>query len=433
MGLRPFQIVLLGVFASLAVFALIFFMLYQGSITTEERKYGDSVEIWGTLDSTIVRAVLAEIGQDDKAFEVVKYTQKDARTFDLDFINAVAEGRSPDLIVLPSDSIVTHREKLLAISYDTLSARTFRDRYIDGAEVFLFTDGIYGIPFAVDPLMMYWNRDLFGGAGLAVPPASWSALQTTVVPALTRVNEDFSIARSAVSFGEYTNVTNAKAILSLLFLQSGSSIVSESDRRYSITLKSAEGQALSPADAALSFYTRFASPSAAEYSWSRSLSNDKLLFSSGNLGLYFGFGSEYGDIEGRNPNLNFDIAAVPQDTDATVKRDFGKVYAFAIPRASDNTSGAFAVAEVLAGSQASDLLTTGLGLAPVLRNLIAAGAADPYRQSLFSAALITRGWLDPNPRESENIFKLMIEDVTSGRSRVAESVDDAIGRLELLF
>jgi len=431
-NIRPFQIILLGSFGALAILSLIFFMVYGGSSSDKENPYGDGVVIWGTLDEASFDRVFAEVVKDNKNFQTVQYIEKDARTFDFEFVNAIAEGRSPDLIVLPSDSIVRHREKLLAISYDTLPARTFRDRYVDGAEIFLFTDGVYGVPFGVDPLVMYWNRDMFSGNGLASPPTTWAQLQDTVVPALTRTTGSFDITQSAVAFGEYANIRNVKGILSLLFLQSGTDIVSEDNRRYVITLRQ-EGGGLLPADTALSFYTRFALPSAPQYSWNRSLPQDRSQFISGKLGLYFGFGSEYQQIESSNPNLNFDIAEVPQDASATIKRNFGKFYAFAIPRASGNIAGAYAVAESLASANASAMLTEQLGLSPVLRNAIMSGATDPYRQTLFSAALISRAWLDPNPEESLNVFKLMVEDVTSGRSRVSEAVNDAVGRLKLLF
>ena len=433
MNIRPFQIILLGTFGALAVLSLIFFMVYQGSPGGDEKTYGDGVLICGTLDQGSFSRVFAEISSDDKDFQSVRYVQKDARTFDFEFVNAIAEGRAPDLIVLPSDSLVTHREKLLAISYDTLSARTFRDRYVDGAEIFLFTDGVYGVPFAVDPLVMYWNRDIFSSSGLATPPRTWAELQDTVVPVVTKTAGAFNLTQSAVAFGEYANIRNAKSILSLLFLQSGTSIVSESDRRYTITLGQSGGSSLKPADAALSFYTRFALPSAAQYSWSRSLPEDRLQFTSGKLGLYFGLGSEYRVIESGNPNLNFDVAEVPQDANATVRRAFGDFYAFAIPRASSNVQGAYAVAETLAAPGSSTRLSEELGLSPVHRSAISEGAVNPYRQTLFSSALIARAWLDPNPSESENVFQLMIEDVTSGRRRISESVLDAVGRLELLF
>lgn len=433
MNIRPFQIVLLGVFAVFALVGIMFFAMFQGSSKDNINVYGEGVEIWGTLDSSTFNQVLADISKDDKQFQVVQYTQMDARNFDNQLLNAVAEGRSPDLILISNEDLVTYRDKLLSISYDTYSKRTFQDTYVDGAEIFLFDDGIYGLPIAVDPLMMYWNRDIFSNNGLANPPKTWEDLVNTTVPSISKVTSDFDVVRSAIAFGEYANIMNAKSILALLFIQSGSSIVTESNRNYTITLKQGKENTLPPGDAALSFYTKFASPKAPEYSWNRSLPGDRLAFTGGTLGLYFGFGSEYNELLGSNPNLNFDIAVVPQGRDATVKRGFGKFYALSIPRASQNPNGAFAAAQKISNPQVSARIVEALNLAPVHRNLIEEGTTDPYRRVLLTAALTARGWLDPSPSESENVFKTMIEDVTSGRMQINQSVLDGMGRLQLLF
>ncbi len=75
------------------------------------------------------------------------------------------------------------------------------------------------------------------------------------------------------------------------------------------------------------FYTRFARPDNTLYSWNRSFSSDRDRFVSGDLALYFGYGSEGKELERLNPNLNFDIAEVPQgatapEAGAAIHNDF---------------------------------------------------------------------------------------------------------------
>jgi ABC-type glycerol-3-phosphate transport system substrate-binding protein len=432
-NIRPFQIVLIGGFAALAILGLIFFSVYQSSVDRDERSYGARVVIWGTLPRDAFRTVFNEVTANDKDFQVVEYVEKDLRTFDLELLTAIAEGRSPDLIVLRSDAIVAHRGKLRGISYETVPERTFKDTYIDGAEIYLLSDGVYGLPFAVDPMVMYWNRDIFSSSGLATPPRTWEELVAITEPAITEVDASLGITRSALGFGEYANIRNAKNILSLLFLQSGTEIVTEAKDGYQITLEETRRGGIPPADASLSFYTQFANPAGTEYTWNRALPQDRQEFASGDLALYFGLGSEYRAIDAANPNLNFDVTQVPQGSGATIKRGFGAFYAFAIPRASGNAQGAWQAARVLSGQATSAALAEYLDLAPVHRSEIGKGSSDPYRQTLYTAALTARAWLDPDPAGSENVFKTMIEDVTSGRTRVSDAVDDAVDRLQLLF
>jgi ABC-type glycerol-3-phosphate transport system substrate-binding protein len=433
MNIRPFQIILLAAFGILAVLSLIFFSLYQGSGSREAKTYGDRVVIWGTLDQTAFLSAFREISREEKDFQVVTYVEKDPRTFDYELVDALARGDAPNLIVLPSSSLAFHRDKLLVLSYETVPERTFRDRYVDGAEIYLSDEGVYGIPFAVDPIVMYWNRDLFSASGIATPPRTWASLRDRTVPTLTQISQTRDVTQSGVALGEYANIRNAKEILATLFLQAGTEIVSRDGTTYDVSLRRGAESSASPADAALAYYTRFALPSSPQYSWSRSLPEDRLFFSGGTLGIYFGFGSEYGAIQAANPNLNFDIAPVPQDAGATTLRTYGTFYAFAIPRAASNQTGAFRAAEVLAGAGASEIITAALRVAPARRDLVATRGGNAYEEALRTAGLVARGWFDPNPDASETVFRQMVEDVTSGRSRVNEATNDAAKRLEQLF
>ena len=434
MNLRPFQIILLAGFALMAFIALIFLGGYQAKPSQEDIAYGNEVVIWGTLDADIFDTVFRNIAQEDKAFGVVKYYSVDEANFNDEFINAIAEGRSPDMIVLPADKLIKHRAKLLAIPYESMPLRDYRNTYVDGAEIFALRDGVYAVPFAVDPLMLYWNRDIFASNGLAQAPTSWEEVVANVVPRVTITDSNRNILQSALAFGEFRNVLHAKEVLMLLALQSGSTMVTENDRGYSIDLnESSVAGARAPFEAGLQFYTDFSNANSPAYSWNRGMEQDKNAFISGDLALYFGFASEAENIDKKNPNLNFDMTMVPQGGVATALRTYGEFYGFAIPRAAVNPQGAFAAAGTIGSVKYADELTKELNLAPVRRDLVTQGDGSPYRSAMLQSALIARSWLDPDPVASEEIFMLMVEDVVSNRIRVAGAVGDAIKRLILEY
>src|SRR5690606_26735427 len=159
-----------------------------------------------------------------------------------------------------------------------------------------------------------------------------------------------------------------KETLLLLALQSGSQMVSAQEDRYKVNLNIPIQQgARAPLESAVQFYTDFSNVNSPLYTWNRSMPLDKNAFIAGDLGLYFGFASEVADIEGKNPNLNFDVAMVPQGSSATALRTYGDFYALSIPRASDNAAGAFRVAQVLSGARSSQLLASGSGMASARR------------------------------------------------------------------
>jgi multiple sugar transport system substrate-binding protein len=433
-NIRPFQIVLIGIFGFLAFVALIVLSIFQSERQQKELAYGESVVIWGTLPKSSLTPIFQEIGRKDKAFDVVQYYQVPKETFDEELVNAIAEGRSPDLIVLKSDALVTHRAKLYPVPYETIPEREFRDTFVDGAEIFAFAEGIYGIPFAIDPLVLYWNRDLFSSNGLSQPPSTWEMIVSDIVPKLTVRDARRNITQSALAFGEYRNVLQAKQVLMLLLLQSGSKMVTASGKSYKVELDSPiiDG-ARAPFEAALQFYTDFSNVNSPLYSWNRALSSDKDAFIAGTLALYFGMGSELKDVQDKNPNLNFDIAPVPQGAGATVRRGYGELYAFAIPRASRNAQGAYAVSRLLSNAENGAALASAFGMSSARRDVIAAGDSDPYRKVIIESALLARTWYDPRPKQSDGIFQQMVEDIVSNRARMSDAVGDAINRLTLIY
>ncbi len=433
-SLRPFQIVLLAAFGLLAVVALVFLSLYQVSQQEETQIYGDRVLIWGTLSQSAFKAVFQDITAENKPFNVVQYEEISKTSFDEELVNAIAEGRSPDLIVLGADALVLHRAKILPIPYDSFPEREFRDTFVDAAEIFAQAQGIYGVPFAIDPLVMYWNRDLFASNGLAQPPTTWEAVVGDVVPRLTVRNTNRDVLQSGLSFGEYRNVESAKKILMMLALQTGSKMVETEGARYKVVLNESVGNTTSsPFEAVVQFYTDFSNVNSPLYSWNRAMVSAKGSFLGGTLGLYFGLGSEYVDIAAKNPNLNFDVAQVPQGASATILRTYGDVYALAIPKASPNPQGAFAVARLITSAQYAQPLSVGLTMAPARRDLLGLGETNVFRKVALQSALIARSWLDPNPKKSDGVLMQMVEDVVSNRERVSIAVKDAIERLVLTY
>lgn len=433
MNIRPFEIALIGIFGIAALGGLLYLSVYQAKPDPAETRYGERVEIWGSLDGKIMKDYLQELTRGDKALEVVKYTQIDSRTFERQLLNAIAEGRSPDLVIMPHDLLVSYRQKLQPVSYETIDERTFKDTYIDGAEIFMLSDGVYGIPFAVDPLIMYWNRDMFSNNGLALPPRTWETLTSQTIPAITRVDDNRNIIQSAVALGEYANIRNAKEILSALFFQTGSTIVDEQGDGYVVTLNKKQENTLSPGDAVLSFYTKFALPVNMSYTWNRSLYSDHEEFVAGKLALYFGKASERDSILRENPNLNVDVAPIPQGSGATIQRNYADFYALTIPRASTNMQGAYAVALVLSSPENAQALAHAYDFAPVRRSLYNGATGDAFEDVVRQSALIARGWLDPLPEETDRLFRDMVEGALAGQSRMKTIIIDTVQQLESLF
>ncbi|MEK7514590.1 MAG: extracellular solute-binding protein [Patescibacteria group bacterium] len=417
--MTKFQTVVTLLFGLFIVIGVIVFSMSRAGAPGENNK----VLIWGTLREDIVTDAIKDhplLGKGDTV--IVIYVKKNALTFDQDLIEALADGRGPDAIFLSQDSILKHKAKIYPIPYKTFSERKFKDTFIEEGELYLFPEGALGIPFLIDPLVMYWNRDIFSNAGISVAPQYWDEF-FTIAPLLTKKDKSLNITHSAVALGEYGNIFHAKEILSALIMQAGSPITKNTDMGVTSVLSEAFNKPLIPAEAALNFYTEFSNPVKIFNSWNRSLPRSDEFFTSGDLGIYFGTASELPLLREKNPNINFDVALFPQAREGNVKTTYGTMQALTVLKSARNIPAAISVALAFSELSIAKLLSALTFLPPVRRDLLSVlPGDDPYATVFYQSAIRSRGWIDPYDSKTEAIFRSMIESVTGGRTSASQAV-----------
>lgn len=417
--MSKFQLILIGVFGIFILVGVLIFAFYRGAGEAQV-----PVVVWGTMPLESFSYVISTLPISKDKTVSVSYVYKPEVRFDKDFIEALASSVGPDIIFLNQDSILAQRNKLYVIPYQSMPERTFKDTYIEESELFLDSTGVVAVPVTVDPLMMYWNRDIFSSEGVAQPPKYWDEF-FNLSRQFTKKDGALNITRATVPFGEYSNVTNAKEILSTLMMQAGSPIVARDQNGYRSALSdNPVSSAVMPAISALNFYTDFSNPTKTHYSWNRSLPSSQFMFLAGDLAVYFGFASELPLLKIKNPNLNFDVAQMPQSRNASSKITFGTMQGLAITKASRNPSAAFTVINGLSTPDAIAAFAQFQGLPPVHRELLTRGNINPNQALFYTSALISRAWYDPNKVATRTIFKNMIESVTSGRLYASDAIQN---------
>ena len=419
----PFQMILLVVSVFVAIFGVVVFALFSGALKSST----GPVTIWGTVSSQAMQGVFNTLKVSDKAYDTVTYVQKDPASYQAELVNAIASGNPPDLIIMTQEDIAVLQNKVQVIPYASFSQSAFLSAYIDEGQLFLTGTGALALPFVVDPLEMYWNRDLFAAAGLANPPTYWSDLVTTA-PLLTKSDAAGTIRQSAAGLGLWSNVNNAKELIATLFIQAGEPITSvQGGALTSLYGRGPNGSV--PAESALRFYTDFANPSKTVYAWNHAMPGSRDAFISGTTALYFGFAGEYNGIVAGNPNIHVGVAMLPQVQGQSFTATYGRLYGLAIPRSAPNPTGALAIASSLTGTAGAVAVMTNLGLPSGRRDIGLDTRANAIQQVAQSSALVARGWLDPDPSTTAAIFQTMIESVVSG----AQSPADAVGGVEQAF
>lgn len=437
--MKNFQIILLVVFGLLAGLAAAFF---SGAIKLPQKASQSPtggatgvVTMWGTFPKSSLRETIEFFNKQSGGTVTLNYIEKNPQSYEKDLLDSFAFGGTPDLILLSNDLINIYGDKVLSIPYQGFTERMFADSYVQSADVFKTETGILGYPFLSDPLIMFYNKDHFDSKGILTPPKYWKEF-STMVPLLTEKNQLLEIQKSAVALGESKNIRNFKEVLLAMNIQLGNSVVTRDYTKgiYTSVFASKSPISAKPAEETLKFYLEFSNPLSSVYSWNKSRPDSLTAFVGGDLSVYFGFASEISLIQKMNPNLNFDIASIPQVEGSPNNLTYSKVYALAVSKTSPNLQGAFYVASELANGPLAGAFSLVSGLTPVRRDLLAPSASlTKFTDIYYKSAISSRSWVDPSYIESNKVFGDMIENVLSGLENYAGSVSDANTELRTLL
>lgn len=424
MKTSKFQIITLAFFVIAIIAGAASFALYKGS---SGAKPLPPVTIWGTFPADVFNNYVSSINSGLSSSMQVSYVQFKPEDFSKNFVNALALGQGPDAILVPSEMLLSQSNKLALVPYSVFPKDVFFNTYIDEARIYLSDNGIQAIPFSVDPIVMYWNRDNFNSAGIATYPKYWdefvgSSLKPSLSQKLTVKDQNGNVRKSAIAMGDFSNITNAREVMGSLLLQSGNPVTTNSENGIVSTIDPSYSASSVPA---FKFFIQFADPSNANYSWNKGMTNDKSAFLSGTLSTYFSFASELNSIEAKNPNLNFDIAPIPQLRTGGQKAGYAKMYGFSLVRSSVKLDAVYQIISNLTTAVNLQKLSQTMYAPSVRRDIIALGSTDPYLTIFNQAVLVSKTWLDVDASKSRQIFSSLVQAVTSGQKGIDQALRDA--------
>ncbi len=422
---KLFQYVFIGAFIFFIIIGAILFATYRSG--NKDQTANINITLWGTLPETSFNSFISKYFSENDLKYTVNYVEKSASTFDQNLVEALASRVGPDGIILPQDLIIRYSNKIYTIPYTVLPELAFKQTFIQEGELYLNNNGVLALPFSVDPLVMYWNRDIFNNASITKPPVNWAEI-SNLVPKMTKKDQSHNIFSSAVALGEFRNINNAKEILSALLIQVGNPIITlDSNDSFISKLKDPSS------NLALEFYTNFSNPVKQEYSWNRSLANSVDVFANGDLALYFGFASEFTKIKNKNPNLNFDVAFLPQVASAKTLNTFGNMLGFAILKNSSDPAGTYTVFTALTSAEAFPFWKDIFNLPSARRDILGQVESNAIKTIFNKSAIMSKGWYDPNKAQTSAIFQDMVESYTTGRESLSGAINVASDRLGSLL
>lgn len=439
MKTTPFQLTIMGFFGLTALAAV---GVLSGIIKlpqSADAKVSGSVVMWGTIDEKAFQFTENFLKTVNKNISF-KYVQKSQVNFEPALSEAIASGRGPDLILISQEQILRNKSKIALQPIDPNGILSYKNSYINGAELFITDQGLLAIPFGVNPLVMYYNNRLLTSGGFSKPPQYWDELQS-YVDVLTVKNDDKDISRSAIALGTFENMEYPLDVMSALALQTGNKIVAsevqyDNQNKSYTTYESFFGS--NNTSQVLDFFNAFSNPQKRLYSWNKSLPQDISAFTSEVTTFWFGYPTDQKRIVAKNPNLNYKITSIPQIRNSTTRLTYGKMYGVAVLKSSSNKPAAAIIQRELARGEAQKVTIEDSGLQYPYRTTPINAIKDDLGALFARQAIQTVGYYMPSFDFTYTLFNNTLNQIASGAldaskgaAKIEAEINNYIGRNQL--
>ncbi len=342
----------------------------------------------------------------------IVYTKKDITSYSSDLLNALAAGSGPDIFAVNNAWLPEYADKVTPAPDKTFSYKDFKDTFVDVVvKDFSIDQKIYGVSMSVDSLALYYNKDILGTVGIATPPKTWKELEDDVRK-IQRSDSRGYFTRSGVSLGTSGNINRAVDILYLLMLQKGASSYS-SDGTQPIFNQNVQinGNSTNPGVAGLNFYTSFANPSTPNYNWNLRSDYSVDAFANGRSAMMYSYSYMQNTIRQKNPNLNFDIAPVPQPNLTDPSVNFANYWGQVVSKQSKNAPWAWDFLKFITSKDSLDKYYAQVKQPSSRKDLISLQIQDPDIGVFANSNLTAKQFYRPNQVALDNIFGKAIDNV----------------------
>jgi len=252
----------------------------------------------------------------------IKYTKLREDEYKQKMLEAWALGEGPDLFMIPVTKLREFSKFLMPMpskmtapvqyetgtikkeiinelkSYSGYTTKNIRDLYIDTVANDVIIDGkIYGLPYSIDTLSVYYNREILKNNNIPIAATTWQDL-IAQAPNISKIDSEGNLVQSAIALGTTNNIPNILDIISTLLMQVG---IDVDDSRGVHFISDPESLNT------IQFYLSFAKEGLLNYSWNENMGNALDSFTSGKLAYFIGYPHHAEMITKANPKLDWDI------------------------------------------------------------------------------------------------------------------------------
>lgn len=385
--------------------------------------------VWGFADPPEIWQTIANSYRENAVKSAtITYVKKNPETYEGELVNVLASGQGPDIFLLKDSWLEKHKDKIALLPDGTLGyqKQDLKTIFADGLAEAMVNEKneLLGMPLAFDTLALFYNRDSLNSANIPSPPQTWDDV-VDQAKRLTKLSEIGGIQRSGIALGTAANVEHASEILLALIYQSGGSILDAANQKSAIKSPVTES--------ALAFYTAFADSTKKTYSWNSFFDTSLAAFAKGDTAMAFGYSRDVLKIISLNPQINFDVALLPQPKNSDRRVTFGRFDLLTVSRISKETEQAWRFLLWLEDKNTEKTYIDAAGLPPARRDLVTSKPPRDYLLPFYNQVLPARTIPIRGGDSLPQIINDMIDAVVNHKFSIQQAIDRAGARLDELL
>jgi len=399
-----------------------------------------TLEYWGVWDTPGQMEDLIKAYEQSHPTITVNYRNLRYDEYERKLLEAWADDRGPDIFAIPASWLREYQRRIVAMpssikvpiaevrtgikeevivvekTFSGLSPNDVRRTYVPVvAENVVLDNQVYGLPYSMDTLVTFYNSDLLTRANIPTPIQDFNDL-VDQAPKLTRAAQGNDIVQSAAALGGTSNIPRFFDIFSSIMLQN--QVEAKGDRFSPLT----NADSKTRLSQAFSFYTDFARPGRASYSWNEDLPDAFEMFASGQLAYFFGYSYHADQLRERNVQFDWDITNFPQTRGAQGTKYYADYWVNVVSKKSKNGAAAWNFIQSTASESLVKVYLDKNKRPTALRNLINSQLQDEQLRVFTSQSLTADNWYAGYDQVlAEQYLKEIIDGLVSGEMILDQS------------
>ncbi len=424
-------LIIVGVVVVILIIATVILFLLRGNSPepgqTPETQTPITLTYWGLWEpSSVMQPVIDEFEAANPGINI-EYSQQTFSNYESKLFTRLQQATgneepAPDVFRIHNTWTPKYYSYLAPMPTDIMSVEEYQQKFYPTAlNDFSAKDGnIYAIPWEIDGLAVFYNKQLLAEEGATQPPEDWDSF-FELARNLTKKDANGRIVKAGVAIGTSRNIMHSAEILAYMLALEDIQIMDQT--RTQISLNTPRVQRV------FETYTNFAKGDDAL--WSPSLRSDLEMFFTEDLAMMIAPSWRAFDIIQAAPSIEFDTAPLPQLLANEEDIYYATYWGDAVNRTSANPLAAWKFIAFLAQkeqqmklySNASQIRAFGEPYSLVELNSEMQG--KPYVSSIAQMAPNMRAYPWGDETVVNTAINTAITDIIEGRRDVDTALEDA--------